>query len=94
MPLGIAFQSVAMLSWSLVLLTRSGGRGRAVGIFGSVCAVLLVVALLAAPAKLTTHVLLAGIGVQVVWYLGLAGLLCASHKRLQEEALPRTAEGV
>jgi len=93
MPLGIAFQSVAMLSWSSVLLTRSGGCGRAVGIFGSVCAVLLIVALLAAPAKLTTHVLLAGIGVQVVWYLGLAGLLCASHKRLQEEALPPYGRG-
>jgi hypothetical protein len=90
-PLGIAFQSVAMLSWSSALLTRSAGRRRAVGIFGSVCAVVLIVALLAAPAKLMTHVLLAGIGVLALWYLGLAGILCATQKKLRDDALPRTA---
>ena len=45
------------------------------GVFGSVSAILLIAALLAAPAVLTTHVLLIGIAVQVIWYLALAVLL-------------------
>jgi hypothetical protein len=74
MPLGAAFQSAAMLSWASILLSGHGLR-RVVGIFGSVSAILLIVALLVAPAILATHVLLIGIGIQVIWYLALAVLL-------------------
>jgi hypothetical protein len=74
MPLGLVFQSVAILSWSSVLL-GARGAARAVGGFGSICAVLLIIGLLAAPAKLVPHLLLVGIATQVIWYLGIAGLL-------------------
>jgi hypothetical protein len=74
MPLAIAFQSVAMLSWSSVLVGASGLR-RGVGAFGSICAVLLVIALLAAPARQATHLLMAGICTQALWYLGIAAVL-------------------
>jgi hypothetical protein len=74
MPMGVLFQAAAMLSWSSILLT--GGRPRrAVGVFGSISAVVLIIALLVAPAKLTTHLLMMAIGVQVIWYLSLAALL-------------------
>jgi hypothetical protein len=74
MPLGVSFQSAAMLSWASIFLTGQGLQ-RAVGVFGSVSAILLIAALLAAPAVLTTHVLLSGIAVQVISYLALAALL-------------------
>jgi hypothetical protein len=74
MPLGVLFQAASMLSWSSILLTGGWPR-RAVGVFGSVSAVVLIIALLVAPAKLTTHLLMTGIGLQVIWYLGLAALL-------------------
>jgi hypothetical protein len=74
MPLGVLFQSVAMLSWSSTLLAGRWPQ-RAVGVFGSVCAVFLIIALLVAPAKLTAHLLMLAIGVQSMWYLGLAALL-------------------
>jgi len=38
MPWGLALQSVAMFSWSLVLL-RMGGIARAAGVFGAASAV-------------------------------------------------------
>ena len=74
MPMGVLFQSAAMLSWSSTLLTGGWPR-RAVGVFGSVSAVVLIIALLVAPAKLTAHLLMTGIGLQAIWYLGLAALL-------------------
>jgi hypothetical protein len=74
MPLGESFQAAAMLSWATILLSGQGLR-RAVGVFGSVSAILLTVALLVAPAILAPHVLLIGIGIQVIWYLALAVLL-------------------
>jgi steroid 5-alpha reductase family enzyme len=70
----VLFQAAAMLSWSSTLLPGGWPR-RAVGVFGSVSAVVLSIALLLAPAKLTTHLLMMGIGLQVIWYLGLAALL-------------------
>jgi hypothetical protein len=63
-----------MLSWSLILPT-GGWRRRAVGVFGSVSAVVLIIALLVAPAKLTTHLLMMAIGLRVIWYLSRAALL-------------------
>lgn len=62
------------LAMATILVSGQGLR-RVVGIFGSVSALLLIVALLVAPAILATHVLLIGIGIQVVWYLALAVLL-------------------
>jgi hypothetical protein len=46
MPLGESFQAAAMLSWATILLSGQGLR-RAVGVFGSVSAILLIVALTA-----------------------------------------------
>jgi hypothetical protein len=74
MPLGVLFQTAAMLSWSSILVAGGWPR-RAVGVCGSVSAVVLIIALLVAPAKLTTHLLMMSIGLQVIWYLGLAALL-------------------
>jgi hypothetical protein len=62
------------LAMATILVSGQGLR-RVVGIFGSVSALLLIVALLVAPAILATHVLLIGIGIQVIWYLALAVLL-------------------
>jgi hypothetical protein len=74
MPMGLLLQSVAIFAWSSVI-ARGRGLQRAVGVFGLVAAVALIVALLAAPLKVATHVLLGGILLQALWYLALAVLL-------------------
>jgi hypothetical protein len=74
MPTGILLQSVAILAWSSII-ARGSGLPRAVGVFGLVAAVLLIVVLLAAPVTMATHVLLGGILLQATWYLALAALL-------------------
>lgn len=74
MPIGMLFQSVAMLSWSAVIVKGRGLR-RAVGLFGLATALLLIVALLATPAMMAAHVLLSSIVFQAIWYFALAALL-------------------
>lgn len=74
MPIGMLFQSAAMLGWSVAIL-RSPGWRRGAAIFGLVAGIVLIAGLLAAPPALTAHVLLAGIAVQAIWYLALAAQL-------------------
>jgi hypothetical protein len=74
MPIGLLFQSAAMLSWSTVIMQGRGGR-RAVGIFGLVAALSLSVAIFALPAAAAAYVILAGIILQSIWYLAIAALL-------------------
>ncbi len=73
MPLGLLFQAAGMLAFSAVIV-RGGGWRRAVGVFGVGAALFLGTALLAVPPRGETHVLLGGIVLQSLWYLGLAGL--------------------
>jgi hypothetical protein len=82
MLLGLTLQFVAILSWSSVLLTE-GGVSRAVGVFGAVCAV-VVIGLLLAFLNLSAHLVFGAILVQVLWYLGLAVTVAR-----QGESLPR-----
>jgi hypothetical protein len=63
-----------MFSWSSVIVRRRG-LPRAVGAFGLAVAVSLIVALVAVPATMATHVLLGGIVLQGIWYFGLAAVL-------------------
>jgi hypothetical protein len=74
MPTGVLFQSVAMLSWSSVIVKRPG-LWRAVGAFGLVAAISLIVAIFAVPAVMAAHVVLGGIVLQSIWYLAIAVLL-------------------
>ncbi|HUI59121.1 MAG TPA: hypothetical protein VLX90_02795 [Steroidobacteraceae bacterium] len=74
MPIGILFQSAAMLGWSAAILKGPGLR-RSVGAFGLGAGAILIIGLLAAPSALMAHVLLAGIALQAIWYLALAALL-------------------
>jgi hypothetical protein len=74
MPLGIAFQSIAMLSLG-GLLVAGPPRRRAAGIFGVAGGVLILAALAAAPAGVAAHILLGSIALIAVWYFILAGLL-------------------
>ena len=74
MPTGILFQSIAMLSWSSVIVKGAGLR-RTVGAFGLATAILLIVAIVAAPAVMAAHVMLGGIVLQSIWYLAIAALL-------------------
>jgi hypothetical protein len=76
MPMGLLFQSAAMLSWSSVIVGRRGWR-LAVGVFGLAGAIVLIGAMLAPLPRMREHVLLGGIVVLSVWYLALAGVLCA-----------------
>jgi len=79
MPLGLAMQAAAMLSWSWVLV-NAAGWSRAVGVFGAVCAIASLILLLAF-TDLSARLLPAVILMQVIWYCGLAALLvrrCAS----------------
>jgi hypothetical protein len=66
---------LAMLGWSSIIV-RSRGLPRAVRVSGLAAAVALIVAIVAAPAAMATHVLLGGIVLQATWYLALAALLC------------------
>jgi hypothetical protein len=74
LPAGLLFQSVAMLSWSSVIVKGPGLR-RAVGLFGLAVAILLMVAIFATPALKAAHVILGGIALQSFWYLAIAALL-------------------
>ena len=74
MPLGIAFQSIAMVSLG-GLLVAGPPRRRAAGLFGVSCGVLILAALAAAPAGMAAHILLASIALLAVWYFILAALL-------------------
>jgi hypothetical protein len=74
MPMGMLFQTAAILSWSAAIVM---GRGlqRAIGVFGLIAALTVAFALLAVPASMTPHVLLGGIALQALWYFALAALL-------------------
>jgi hypothetical protein len=74
MPIGVLLQSAAVLGWSLVIV-RSHGLQRAVGVFGLITAPVLTAALTAASATMASHVLLGGIVLQAIWYGLLATLL-------------------
>ena len=74
MPMGLLFQFVAMLSWSLAIVNRLG-LARAVGLLGSAVAILLIAAIFAIPTAMAAHVLLGGIALQAIWYLAIAALL-------------------
>jgi hypothetical protein len=77
MPMGLLFHGVAMLSWSSAIV---GIRGwRLAGVFGLAGGILLTGALLAPLPQSGEHVLLGGIVVLAVWYLALAGALCARN---------------
>jgi hypothetical protein len=75
MPAGILFQSVAMFSWSSAIAKGPGLR-RIVGAFGLAIAICLIVAIFAVPPAMAAHVLMGGIVLQSIWYLGIAALLC------------------
>jgi hypothetical protein len=77
MPMGLLFQFVAMLSWSWAIVKRPG-LGRAVGLFGSVVAIIPIVAIFAIPTAMAAHVILGGIVLQSIWYLAIAALLFKS----------------
>jgi hypothetical protein len=74
MPMGLLFQFVAMLSWSSVIV-KGPGLARAVGLLGSVVAIILIVAIFAIPAAMAAHVILGGVALQAIWYLAIAALL-------------------
>jgi hypothetical protein len=74
MPMGLLFQFVAMLSWSWAIVKRPG-LSRAVGLLGSVVAIILIVAIFAIPTAMAAHIILGGIVLQSIWYLALAALL-------------------
>ena len=74
MPMGVLFQSVAMLSWSSVIVKGPGSR-RAVGALGVAAAFSLIVAIFAVPAVMAAHVVLGAVVLQSIWYLAIAALL-------------------
>jgi hypothetical protein len=76
MPMGLCFQSIAILSWSLHIVERRGWR-LAVGTFGIAVGTLMIGAICVAPPRLGEHVVLGGIALNSVWYLALAGGLSA-----------------
>ena len=76
MPIGMLFQSAAMVAWS-VIIVKHPRLGGSVGAFGLLAGLALIVALPAVPSALMPHVLLAGIALQAIWYLALAALLCS-----------------
>jgi hypothetical protein len=78
MPMGLLFQATAMLSWSAVIVGSRGWRLVA-GVFGLAGGVLLIGAIFALLPRLREHILLGGIVVLAVWYLALAGVLCARN---------------
>ena len=74
MPMGLLFQFVAMLSWSWAIVKRPG-FARAVGLLGSVVAIILIVAIFTIPTAMAAHVILGGVALQAIWYLAIASLL-------------------
>jgi hypothetical protein len=86
MPMGLLFQSAAMVSWSSVIVGRRGSRLVA-GVLGVAGGVLLIGALLAPLPRLREHVLLGGIAVIAAWYLALAAVLACSDSTTTTEAI-------
>jgi hypothetical protein len=78
MPMELAFQFVAMLSWSSAIV-EGPGLARAVGVLGVAIAISLIVAIFATPAAMAAHVVLGGIALQSIWYLAIAVLLFKSR---------------
>jgi hypothetical protein len=74
MPLGLAFQSISMLSLGGLLIAGPPQR-RAAGTFGTGAGILILAAVAAAPAAMAAHVLLGGIVLIALWYFVLAALL-------------------
>ena len=74
MPLGIAFQSIAMLSLG-GLFAAGMPRRRAAGITGVGFGALILVSLAGTPAGMSAHVLLGSIALSAVWYFILAAVL-------------------
>ena len=74
MPMGLLFQFVAMFSWSWAIV-KGPGLSRAVGLLGSVVAIILIVAIFAIPTAMAAHVILGGVALQAIWYLAIAALL-------------------
>jgi hypothetical protein len=72
MPMGLCFQSVAIVSWSLQIVERRGWR-LAVGVFGMTTGTLLIGTICLAPPRLGDHVLLGGFALISFWYFALAG---------------------
>lgn len=77
MPMGLLFQSIAMLSWSAVM-ARGRGLRRAVGGFGLAAALALIVAQFTVPEVMAAYVILGGIALQAIWYFGIAAVLLGS----------------
>jgi hypothetical protein len=78
MPMGLLFQFVAILSWSWAIVKRAG-FARAVGLLGSVVAIILIVAICTIPTAMAAHVILGGIALQAIWYLAIAAMLFKSQ---------------
>ncbi len=74
MPLGLALQSIAMLSLG-GLLIAGPPRRRMAGAFGAGAGILILAAVAATPAAMAAHVLLGGIVLIALWYFILAALL-------------------
>jgi hypothetical protein len=74
LPAGLLFQAAAIACWSAVMV-RGRGRPRAVGVLGAATAAFLAAVVVAVPPPLGQHLLLGGIVLQSVWYLGIAALL-------------------
>lgn len=83
MPMGLILQSVALCSWSSVLL-REAGAMKAVGVFGVVCAV-ATLGLFLPFRDLSAHGVICAIVVQVLWYLGLAAALPRAGQPLSRQ---------
>ncbi|HYM41450.1 MAG TPA: hypothetical protein VET46_01670 [Steroidobacteraceae bacterium] len=74
MPFGVLFQSAATLCWSVAIVKGPGLR-RSIGVFGLLVGLIPIIAVPAVPSPLMTHVLLAAVVLQAIWYLALAALL-------------------
>jgi hypothetical protein len=74
MPLGLAFQSIAMVSLGSLLVVGPPRR-RGAGIFGAGAGILVLAAAAGALAGAPAHILLASFVLISVWYFVLAGLL-------------------
>jgi hypothetical protein len=74
MPLGIAFQSIAMMSLG-GLFVAGPPRRRVAGLAGVSFGALILVLLVGSPAHMASHVLLGSIALIAVWYFVLAALL-------------------
>jgi len=71
MPTGLLFEGVAMLSYSIAMLAR---RWLRVGSFGVAAGIAMLIGLLLS-SGLGPHILIAGMVILCVWFLGVAGAL-------------------